>query len=53
MSPRNEISPRQAAEYHVFGIKLTFIAASCVDLKTGEIKNKLLIPLFEFSFLDG
>jgi hypothetical protein len=35
----NEISPRKAAGYHVFRIKLTFIAASCGELNPGEIKN--------------
>jgi hypothetical protein len=34
----NEISPRQAAEYHVFRILLTIIAASCGELNPGEIK---------------
>ncbi len=34
----NEISLRQAAEYHVFRIKRTFIAASCGEFNPGEIK---------------
>jgi hypothetical protein len=34
----NEISPRQAAEYHPIRISLILIAASCGELNPGEIK---------------
>jgi hypothetical protein len=38
LSRRNEISPRQATDYDVFRILLTFIPASCGELNPGEIK---------------
>jgi hypothetical protein len=42
----NEISPRQAAEYHVYRIKLTFITASCGESIPGEIKFRTTRPKY-------
>jgi hypothetical protein len=37
--PSNEISPRQAEEYHAFRSSPNFIVSSCGELNPGEIKG--------------